>query len=91
MSSEQDSERKYGDAPMSQIGNFPRSGQAPATTAVLPDPDIQGEMSAFTLISSAVPPCVDGSHLARVDLTLMQGGRVLPCVRPVGAAHGRWP
>ncbi len=36
-------------------------------------------------------PCVDGSLLARVFVTLMQCGRVLPCVRPVDAAHGRWP
>ena len=43
------------------------------------------------LLLTALPPCVDGSHLARVDLTSMQGGRVLPCVRPIDAAHGRRP
>ena len=29
--------------------------------------------------------CVDGSLIARVDLTLMQVGRVQSCVRPVDA------
>ena len=37
-------------------------------------------------IRSASHPCVDGSLLARVFVTLMQCGRVLPCVRPVDAA-----
>jgi hypothetical protein len=32
-------------------------------------------------------PCVDGSLLARDFVTLMQCGRVLPCVRPVDAAR----
>ena len=31
--------------------------------------------------------CVDGSHLARVDLMLVQIGRVRSCVRPVDAAY----
>ena len=36
--------------------------------------------------------CVDGSHLARVDVTLLQVGRVQSCVRPVDAAcQRRWP
>ncbi len=35
----------------------------------------------------ALASCVDGSLLARVNLTLMQGGRVQSCVPPVDAAH----
>jgi hypothetical protein len=27
--------------------------------------------------------CVDGSHIARIDLMLRRGGRVQSCVRPV--------
>ncbi len=37
--------------------------------------------------TSALPSCVDGSLLARDFVTLMQHGRVLPCVRPVDAAR----
>ena len=37
--------------------------------------------------------CVDGSLLARINLTFLQIGRVQSCVRPVDAAliDGRWP
>jgi hypothetical protein len=40
-----------------------------------------------------IDSCVDGSLLARDFWTVMQIGRVLPCVRIVGAAlfDGRWP
>ena len=36
---------------------------------------LQASMSAYSPISSALPPCVDGSPLARVFLTVMRAGR----------------
>ena len=37
-------------------------------------------------VMSALPPCVDGSELARLSFTFA-GWSVQPCVRPVSAAH----
>src|SRR5215472_4902174 len=37
-------------------------------------------------LMSALPPCVDGSELARRIFT-SQAGSVQPCVRPLGAVH----
>ena len=37
-------------------------------------------------MKSRLGSCVDGSHLARFFLSVMQGGRVQSCVRPVSAA-----
>ena len=47
----------------------------------------------LTMTGSLFEPCVDGSLLARIILTLMQSWLVLPCVRPVCAALllVRWP
>ena len=39
------------------------------------------------MVDGALLACVDGSLLARDFVTLMQAGRVLPCVRPFGAAY----
>ncbi len=49
-------------------------------------------VASFSLIAS-FGSCVDGSLLARINLTFLQIGRVQSCVRPVDAAliDGRWP
>lgn len=40
-----------------------------------------------SLVATRFGSCVDGSLSARVDLTLVQFGRVLSCVRLVDAAR----